>query len=94
MFKIIKPLRNGQITLPIDVRRKLDIDEKTLLQLRLVNHKIHLTPIKLSQIPDKGSLWLSELYELFDKPRKKAQKYSSKEINKDIEKAVKTVQHK
>lgn len=44
MLKVVKALRNGQITIPSEIREKLGMDKETLLQLRLVSQEIRLTP--------------------------------------------------
>lgn len=93
MLKIVKPLRNGQITIPVEVREKLGIDEQTILQLSLVNKEIRLKPVRISQT-DADSPWMKELYGLFSKSRKEAKKYSSKGIEKDITKAINAVRQK
>ena len=93
MLKLVKPLRNGQITIPIAMRQKLGIKEETLLQLRLLNKEIRLTPVKISQAVS-GSPWLSELYDLFSQIRKKGERYPPKEIDKDIKKAIKALRRK
>jgi len=45
-------------------------------------------------VKTKGPPWLSRLYRLFTKQRKAAKQCSSKEINKDIKKAIRAVRKK
>jgi len=42
--KIIKPLSRGQITIPIEFRKKLGIGSNTILNLSLKGNKIEITP--------------------------------------------------
>jgi len=86
--RLVRPLRNGQITIPAEFRAKLDIDEHTLLRIELVGRELHIRPVKVSE---SGSEWTRELYELFAPVREEAARYGEKEVNTDIDKAVKTV---
>ncbi|MDD3629370.1 MAG: AbrB/MazE/SpoVT family DNA-binding domain-containing protein [Actinomycetota bacterium] len=44
MTKIVKPLPRGQITIPIEFRKKLGIGDDTILTLSLKGNKIEITP--------------------------------------------------
>ena len=44
MTKIVKPLSRGQITIPIEFRKKLGIGSNTILNLVLKGNKIEITP--------------------------------------------------
>lgn len=46
LTKLIKPLSKGQITLPIEFRRRLNIDESTILRLSLKGSKIEILPLR------------------------------------------------
>ena len=89
--KVIRPLRSGQITIPIEFRQKLEIDEHTLLQIALVGNELHIRPVRVTETAATGSGWAKELYELFAPVRQDAAKYSEKEVNADIEAAVAAV---
>jgi bifunctional DNA-binding transcriptional regulator/antitoxin component of YhaV-PrlF toxin-antitoxin module len=93
MTKIIKPLRSGQITIPVAYREKLGIDADTLLQIRLTQGELRIKPVKAVDAA-RGSPWLKELYDYFAPARKEAAKYTEDEINADIDKAVKEVRQK
>ena len=93
MVKIIKPLRSGQITIPVDFREKLGIGTDTLLQIKLIEGELRIKPVQISDKP-KGSPWLKELYDYFAPARKEAAKYTEEEINADIDRAVKEVRKK
>lgn len=93
MNKIIKPLRSGQITIPIKFREKLGIDTDTILQMSLVEGELRIRPIQTVKTV-RGSPWLKELYDYFAPARKEAAKYTEKEINADIDRAVREVRQK
>lgn len=46
LTKLVKPLPKGQITLPIEFRRRLNIDENTILRLSLKGSKIEVLPLR------------------------------------------------
>ena len=46
LSKLVRPLPKGQITLPIEFRRRLKIDEQTVLNVSLKGDKIEITPLK------------------------------------------------
>ena len=93
MTKIIRPLRGGQITIPVDFREKLGIGTDTLLQIKLIEGELRIKPVQISDKP-KGSPWLKELYDYFAPARKEAAKYTEEEINADIDRAVREVRKK
>lgn len=46
LTKIVRPLAKGQITLPIEFRRRLKIDASTILQLTLKGGRIEIVPVR------------------------------------------------
>jgi bifunctional DNA-binding transcriptional regulator/antitoxin component of YhaV-PrlF toxin-antitoxin module len=88
--RIVRPLRNGQITIPIDFRRELGITDDTLLRITLDGEELRIRPVQAAE-KQKGSAWLRDLYELFAPMREEAAKYSEDEINTIIDEAVKEV---
>jgi bifunctional DNA-binding transcriptional regulator/antitoxin component of YhaV-PrlF toxin-antitoxin module len=46
LTKLVRPLSKGQITLPIEFRRRLKIDDKTILSLSLKGSKIEILPLR------------------------------------------------
>lgn len=44
--KIVRPLAKGQITLPIEFRRRLKIDAKTILNATLKDDRIEIVPLR------------------------------------------------
>lgn len=91
--QIVKPLRSGQITIPIEMREKIGIDGKTLLEIRLVENELRIKPIKINQTASNTS-WFAKLYQQFAFVRKQAKLFSEKEIDNAIDKAVDAVRKK
>ncbi|MEK7447140.1 MAG: AbrB/MazE/SpoVT family DNA-binding domain-containing protein [candidate division NC10 bacterium] len=48
LSKLVRPLPKGQITLPIEFRRRLKIDDKTILSLSLKGSTIEILPLRLA----------------------------------------------
>lgn len=44
--KIVRPLAKGQITLPIEFRRRLKIDANTILNATLKDDRIEIVPLR------------------------------------------------
>jgi len=61
MTKIVKPLSRGQITIPMEFRKKLGIGSNTILNLVLKGNKIEITPAVVREFNEK------ELREYTDK---------------------------
>ena len=53
MTKILKPSSRGRITIPVEFRQKLKIDEDALLNLTLKDNKIYITPFTLNNKSEK-----------------------------------------
>lgn len=45
--RLVRPLAKGQITLPAEFRRRLRIDETTILRVSLKGSKIEILPIRV-----------------------------------------------
>ena len=58
--KILKPLSRGRITIPLEFRQKLKIDENTILFLALKGNKIEITPITACDNSEKDSRYYSD----------------------------------
>ena len=93
LTKVVRPLRGGQITIPAEFRAKLDISERTLLQITLAGQELRIRPVQVTDAP-AGSDWARELYDLFAPVRKEAARHSEKEIDADIDRAVAAVRRK
>ena len=46
LTKLVRPLSKGQITLPIEFRRRLKIDARTILNLTLRGGRIEIVPLR------------------------------------------------
>ncbi len=95
MTRTVRPLRSGQITIPADFRRELNITDDTLLQMSVEGEELRIT--KLRTAPDAaGSPWLAELYARFAPVRQEAvdAEYTEDEINEAIDQAVAGVRSK
>jgi AbrB family looped-hinge helix DNA binding protein len=84
--EIVRPLRRGQLTIPAEFRRRLGINDDTLLQLTLYEDKIEIVPVVTK--PAASMAWARELYEMFAPIRQEAQKMSEAEIDTLIDEAV------
>ena len=51
--KLVKPLSRGQITIPIEFRRKLGIEDNTILNLTLKGNKIEITPAVVREVGEE-----------------------------------------
>lgn len=89
--RIVRPLRGGQITIPVEFRKKLGITEESMLQIMLVGGELHITPVRLTAAA--GSPWLKELYEAFAPARQEVRDkgYREQEINAAIDQALRAV---
>ncbi len=61
MTKFVRPLSRGQITIPVEFRKKLGIDTNTILNLALRGNKIEITPAIIREVDEE------ELREYTDK---------------------------
>ncbi len=46
LAKVVRPLAKGQITLPIEFRRRLKIDASTMLNVTLKGGRIEIVPLR------------------------------------------------
>jgi bifunctional DNA-binding transcriptional regulator/antitoxin component of YhaV-PrlF toxin-antitoxin module len=95
LTRTVRPLRSGQITIPADFRRELDITDDSLLQMSVEGDELRI--VKLRTAPETGgSPWLAELYERFAPVRAEAEDagYTEEEINAAIDQAVAGVRSK
>lgn len=85
--KLVRPLRSGQITIPVTFRKALGITRDTLLEVTLEHGSLHITPARLAQTA-ADTPWFKDLYDLFAPVREEAQEHSEDEINQAIDQAV------
>ncbi len=88
--KLVRPLRSGQITIPIEFRRQLGIDEESVLQVRVTEGELRIRPVTVAT---SGSSWLRDLYDYFAPVRGEAtaKGLSETEIDAAIDAAVAAV---
>ena len=53
MTKLVRPLSRGQITIPVEFRKKLGIDANTILSLALRGNKIEITPAIVREVDEE-----------------------------------------
>lgn len=87
--KIVRQLRSGQITIPVEFRRELGIEGEGMLQMTLKDGELRITPLHIRGA-SSGSPWLKELYHYFAPVREEAiaKGYTEEEINAAIDEAV------
>lgn len=92
LTKIIRPLRSGQITIPVEFRKELGITQESLLQVSLEGQELRIRPVEVRET-SQGSPWLRELYEYFAPVRQEAieRGYTEEEINEAIDEAIRAV---
>jgi AbrB family looped-hinge helix DNA binding protein len=91
--RIVRSLRNGQVTIPAEFRRELGIDADTLLQVTLDRDELRISPLRPGQKSSRSD-WLQELYQHFAAVRAEAEESSEAEINDAIDAAIKAVRSK
>lgn len=47
LSRLVRPLPKGQITLPVEFRRRLGIDERTVLNVTLRGGRIEIVPLRM-----------------------------------------------
>jgi AbrB family looped-hinge helix DNA binding protein len=45
--RLVKPYAKGQVTIPAEFRERLSIDENTILQMKLKDSSIEITPLRV-----------------------------------------------
>ena len=95
MTKFVQSLRSGQITIPAEFRKQLGIDKGTVLQLSLTDGELRIKPFKVADTA-AGSPWMKDLYRMFAPVRREIgkRKYTDREIDTAIDKAVRAVRKK
>jgi AbrB family looped-hinge helix DNA binding protein len=89
--KIIRVLRGGQVTLPIEFRRRLGIEDGSMVTMaQTQDGALIVRPLKVLTAETEGSPWLRELYERFAPVRQEILEkgYTEEEINRWIDEAV------
>jgi len=86
----VKVLRGGQITMPKELRKVLEIKEGDILEVQMEKNKVILKPKILM---DKDQAW-ERLNQVMAKVGKRHRKTSEKEVESDVLEAIKTVRSK
>jgi bifunctional DNA-binding transcriptional regulator/antitoxin component of YhaV-PrlF toxin-antitoxin module len=63
--RIIKPFGSGQITIPVEFRRRLSIDRDTLLKVTLREESIEIEPLRIGEGESAGRDYSLEEIERF-----------------------------
>jgi bifunctional DNA-binding transcriptional regulator/antitoxin component of YhaV-PrlF toxin-antitoxin module len=89
MTKIVRPLRGGQVTIPVAFRKELGIGDDTMLRMTLVEGELRIKPVEVSE-PTRGSSGLRALYDYFAPVREEilARGISQEELYADIDAAI------
>lgn len=95
MTRMIRPLRSGQITIPAEFRKRLGIDDDTMLRITLSHGELHIRPVRATERAADAS-WYRELYDYFAPVREEIieRSISEQEVNDDIDAAVRAVRAK
>jgi len=88
----IRQLRGGQITIPAEFRKKLGIEDNTLLRVSVGKGELHIRPVQIDGAADQT--WLTELYDLFAPVRDEAVSRDERQIDAAIDEAVTAVRRK
>jgi AbrB family looped-hinge helix DNA binding protein len=83
----VRVLRGGQITMPKQIRKVLEIKEGDILEVEMEDHKMVLKP---KALVDKDQAW-AKLHRLMERVGKRHRKISEKKVERDVLEAIKTV---
>ncbi len=84
LTRIVRPLRGGQITIPVEFRQALNLDKYDVLQVTLEGDELRIRPVTVAEV-ETGSDWLYDLYLLFAPARGQAAAYTEEQVNADID---------
>jgi AbrB family looped-hinge helix DNA binding protein len=83
--RIVRQLRNGQITIPKEFRDAMHLGSDDMLAVTLTDGKLEVETVKPTTA--RGSQWAKDLYDLYAPVRKSLEGYSEEEINDAIDEA-------
>jgi bifunctional DNA-binding transcriptional regulator/antitoxin component of YhaV-PrlF toxin-antitoxin module len=86
LVKVVRPVRRGQVTLPAEFRRRLGIDDDTLLQMTLQEGKIEIVPMVVTPVTDQ--IWAQAADARLAPAREVGQALDEAEIDALIDQAV------
>ena len=84
--KIVRQLRNGQITIPKQIREELGLREDDLLSMSVTDGGLQIKIV--TPRAKTGSPWARQLYEMFAPARESLKGHTEKEINDAIDEAL------
>lgn len=87
MKKFVKQLRQGQITIPKEMREALGLRQEDLLSITLTEGKLEIEPVRVTP-KARGSPWAQELYSLFAPVRQSLETHTEQEIEQAIKEAI------
>lgn len=89
---IVRPLRDGRLTIPAAFRKELGIDDTTPVRITIAEGELRISPAPMAD-GAKGSPGLRALYEYFAPVREEilARGISEEEVNADIDAAIAAV---
>lgn len=90
--KLVRPLRSGQVTIPVEFRRSLGIDGDTMLRISMVDGGLRIDPVRMeAQTPN--SAWFRDLYEYYAPVREEIAKsgITQDELYAEIDAAIEEV---
>ncbi len=85
--RIVRQLRNGQITIPKEFREALHLGSDDMLAVTLHDGKLEIASVTPTTT-GSGSPWAVKLYEAFAPARESLKDYSEQEINDAIDEAL------
>jgi AbrB family looped-hinge helix DNA binding protein len=90
LTRVVQLLRNGQMTIPAEFRRRLGITGETMLLVTLEERELRVTPVEATETA-AGSAWFKDLYDFFAPVREEAKAHSEEDIDAAIDEAVRAV---
>ena len=91
--RLVRPLRNGQVTLPAAFRHALRLDLASMLQITLEGDSLRIRAYNPMQL-ETGSDWLRELYHHFRLIRRESALSDEQDVNSFIDQAIATLRAK
>jgi len=90
--RIVRPLRGGQITIPIEFRRALGITEDSLLQLTIEQGELRIRRSTVAETAGNAD-WFKELHDYYAPVREEIAErgIGEDELNEDIAAALREV---
>ena len=84
---LVKIIRHGQITLPVQLRKALNLKEGTYLEARLEEDRIVLKPV----IPLEREEVVEKLLKLLDKVQSRTEEVGEEEIEREIMEVIQEI---